>query len=82
MEGMPEHPLSQGGLCAVGQALPLGLYDSQRLTHPLRAGKPANWADVDQAIAKKLQETAAAAAGSQMTSTVTSPTLQAEKLRF
>ncbi|MCP4512493.1 MAG: [Fe-S]-binding protein, partial [Fuerstiella sp.] len=34
MEGMPEHPLSKGGLCAIGQALPLGLYDSHRLQHP------------------------------------------------
>ena len=34
MEGMPEHPLSKGGLCAIGQALPLGLYDRHRLQHP------------------------------------------------
>ena len=79
MEGLPEHPLSQGGLCAVGQALPLGLYDSQRLTQPLRAGKPANWADVDQAIAKKLHETAGSGGKIRfVTSTVISPTLQAE----
>ena len=38
MEGMPEHPLSRGGLCAIGQALPLGLYDSHRLAHPLADG--------------------------------------------
>ncbi len=47
---MPEHPLSRGGLCAVGQALPLGLYDSHRLAHPLQHGEPADWTDVDQAI--------------------------------
>lgn len=83
MEGMAEHPLSQGGLCAVGQALPLGLYDSHRLTQPLRAGKAANWVDVDQAIAKKLQETAASGGRVRfVTSTVTSPTLQAEILLF
>ncbi|MCB9873568.1 MAG: hypothetical protein H6821_05255 [Planctomycetaceae bacterium] len=35
MEGMPEHPLSQGSLYAIGQALPLSLYDSHRLTQPL-----------------------------------------------
>ena len=54
MEGMPEHPLSRGGLCAIGQALPLGLYDSHRLQHPLHAGKQAEWKDVDAAIKKQL----------------------------
>ena len=43
MEGMPEHPLSTGGLCAIGQALPLGLYDSLRFTGPLRGSEPTNW---------------------------------------
>src|SRR5690242_5763466 len=28
LEGDPNHPLSRGGLCAVGQASILGLYDS------------------------------------------------------
>ncbi|MGI9457239.1 MAG: hypothetical protein ACR2NU_11805, partial [Aeoliella sp.] len=27
MEGLPDHPLSKGGLCAVGQANSIGLYD-------------------------------------------------------
>ena len=50
MEGMPEHPLSSGGLCAVGQALPLGLYDSHRLTHPLADGKQTDWQSLDRAV--------------------------------
>jgi molybdopterin-containing oxidoreductase family iron-sulfur binding subunit len=31
LEGNPQHPISRRGLCAVGQASLLGLYDSQRL---------------------------------------------------
>jgi molybdopterin-containing oxidoreductase family iron-sulfur binding subunit len=54
LEGNPEHPLSRGGLCAAGQASLLGLYDRERLTHPLQKGEPANWEQVDQAIAQQL----------------------------
>ena len=78
MEGMPEHPLSQGGLCAVGQALPLGLYDSHRLGHPLRDGKPAEWDDVDAAISQALDSVEQEGGAVRfVTSTVTSPTLRA-----
>ncbi len=78
MEGLPEHPLSRGGLCAVGQALPIGLYDSHRLTGPLRAKQDADWATVDQEIIRALsqikeQKTAVRF----VTPTITSPTLQA-----
>ncbi|WP_197530902.1 4Fe-4S dicluster domain-containing protein [Bythopirellula polymerisocia] len=78
MEGLPEHPLSQGGLCAVGQALPIGLYDSQRLIGLLRAGKKAEWAQVDEEILQGLrqikdQEQQVVI----VTSTITSPTIQA-----
>ena len=83
MEGMPEHPLSRGGLCAVGQALPIGLYDNHRLTGPLRAGEPADWITVDREIAQALNQIK----GQQkqvrfVTSTITSPTLQASIDRF
>jgi molybdopterin-containing oxidoreductase family iron-sulfur binding subunit len=54
LEGNPEHPLSRGGLCAAGQASLLGLYDQQRLHHPLHVGQPAEWASVDQAIGLQL----------------------------
>ncbi len=78
MEGMPEHPLSRGGLCAVGQALPLGLYDSHRLTHPLHQGKQTTWSDLDGAIKVKLDELASSGGSIRfVTPTVTSPTLQA-----
>src|ERR687897_343191 len=36
IEGNPDHPLSGGATCAIGQASILGLYDSQRLAHPLK----------------------------------------------
>lgn len=78
MEGMPEHPLSRGGLCATGQALPLGLYDSQRLQHPLDHGDQADWDTVDGAIAQKLENIKASNGAVRfVTSTITSPTLQA-----
>ena len=47
LEGNPSHPLSLGGLCAAGQASILGLYDSQRLTHPLKNGERTTWTVVD-----------------------------------
>jgi molybdopterin-containing oxidoreductase family iron-sulfur binding subunit len=77
MEGNPEHPLSRGGLCAIGQALPLGLYDSQRLAYPLRDGQQATWDEVDGAITKQLAALGDDDAVVFVTSTVTSPTLQA-----
>jgi molybdopterin-containing oxidoreductase family iron-sulfur binding subunit len=60
LEGLPSHPLSQGGLCAVGQALPMGLYDRLRFKQPLERGRPATWAAVDQAIMNRLEEIRAA----------------------
>ncbi len=78
MEGMPEHPLSRGGLCAIGQAMPLGLYDSHRLKQPLADGKEASWEDVDEAIANQLSDIKEnGGAVRVVTSTVTSPTLKA-----
>src|SRR5271166_548953 len=54
LEGNPTHGLSRGGLCAAGQASLLGLYDQQRLAHPLQAREPAEWAEVDLALAAQL----------------------------
>jgi Fe-S-cluster-containing dehydrogenase component len=72
MEGMPAHPLSQGGLCGVGQAQPLELYDSMRLQGPLKGGplkgallknggsgnekQPAQWTEIDLDISNQLAE--------------------------
>ncbi len=56
LEGNPDHPVSRGGLCAVGQASLLELYDSKRLRVPLQAGKQSTWNDVDGAILRALDE--------------------------
>jgi len=56
LEGNPDHPLSRGGLCAVGQASVLGLYDSQRLRHPLKDGARTTWSETDTAITARLAE--------------------------
>jgi Fe-S-cluster-containing dehydrogenase component len=56
LEGNPNHPLSRGGLCATGQASILGLYDSQRLTHPLKNGVQSTWTSVDADIRTQLEE--------------------------
>ncbi|VAX40998.1 Molybdopterin oxidoreductase, iron-sulfur binding subunit [hydrothermal vent metagenome] len=78
MEGMPTHPLSQGGLSAVDQALPLGLYDSHRLKQPLANGKAAKWKEIDQKILGALSELKKKKGVVRfVTSTITSPTLQA-----
>ena len=78
MEGMPEHPLSQGGLSAVDQALPLGLYDSHRLKQPLANGKATRWTDVDPKIIAALKDMKSNKGVVRfVTSTITSPTLQA-----
>ncbi|MGE5056123.1 MAG: Fe-S-cluster-containing hydrogenase [Acidobacteriota bacterium] len=54
LEGNPEHPFSRGGLCATGQASILGLYDSQRLQHPLRQGNKISWDTADREVLAQL----------------------------
>ncbi len=56
LEGNPEHPVSRGGLCAVGQASILGLYDSQRVAQPIVGGKAASWAEADAFVQARLNE--------------------------
>ena len=78
MEGMPEHPISKGGLCAIGQALPLGLYDSHRLQHPLQKGEKTDWNTVDEAVIKSLKQVSSENRAIRLvTPTITSPTLKA-----
>ena len=78
IEGMPEHPLSRGGLNAVAQAMPIELYDSQRLKTPLAEGKASDWATVDKAILEKIKTLQKEGAVRFVTSTITSPTLQTQ----
>ena len=56
LEGNPDHPLSQGGLCALAHGQIFGLYDPDRLRQPLIAGQAATWDQVDQQVVAKLAE--------------------------
>lgn len=82
MEGMPKHPLSRGGLCAIGQALPLGLYDSQRLSNPLVDGKKAEWEEVDKSILARLEKANEDGTIGLVTPTISGPTMQASIDKF
>ncbi|HYM12920.1 MAG TPA: TAT-variant-translocated molybdopterin oxidoreductase [Bryobacterales bacterium] len=83
LEGNPGHPLSRGGLCAVGQASLLGLYDSQRLTGPLADGKKTSWEEVDRAVTARLDEIRRRGGEVRiLTGAITSPTLRAAIQEF
>ncbi|MFM8558968.1 MAG: molybdopterin-dependent oxidoreductase [bacterium] len=60
LEGNPNHPLGQGGLCARGQAGLQGLYDPDRVKTPLQkdgAGwKAISWDEALALVATKLGE--------------------------
>ncbi len=79
LEGNPQQPMSRGGLCAVGQASILGLYDSHRLREPLIGGKPAQWQEVDRRISEQLHELRSVRF---LSGTITSPTLRASIADF
>ena len=75
IEGNAQHPVSMGGLCAVGQATVLGLYDSHRLRQPKINGTPSNWAVVDEQIRAGLADNRDGVYV--LTGTITSPSTQA-----
>lgn len=83
LEGNPDHGLSQGGLCAIGQAEVLTLYDSHRLREPTLDGQPAEWRRVDTRIRQRIET-----AGKDgrdvvlLTGTIHSPTTRAAIERF
>ncbi len=54
VEGNPDHPVSKGGLCMVGHAMLLGLYDSKRLANPVLRGSESTWEKIDGEILKSL----------------------------
>ncbi|MBW2609501.1 MAG: molybdopterin-dependent oxidoreductase [Deltaproteobacteria bacterium] len=60
VEGMKEHPISEGALCPRGEALPEWVYSKGRLQHPMQKvdGKweRISWDDALDTIAEKLQE--------------------------
>ncbi len=71
IEGNPDHPLSRGGLCAVGQATVLELYDTQRLAGPMLHAAASDWAEIDRFVKEKL---ASAKRVRVLSSTLSSPT--------
>ena len=75
IEGNPEHPISRGGVCAVGQAAVLSLYDSYRLKQPYLDGKLTDWATVDRLIREKLGQISGQVYV--LTGTLTSPSTRA-----
>ena len=77
LEGNPLHPASRGGLCAIGQASVLGLYDAQRTKGPRKNGSEVPWAAVDTEIRGQLQNIARQRCAVRLlTGTITSPTLK------
>ena len=58
VEGNPEHPISQGGTCTLGQAALQGLYHPERRKSPLlKRGNRSDlisWDDTYEMLAKKL----------------------------
>ena len=83
LEGNPAHPLSRGGLCAVGQASILGLYDRRRLRGPRLGSRPASWDEVDRTVVAELDRVAAEGGAVRvLTATIPSPTMQRAIDRF
>jgi len=83
LEGNPDHPLSRGGLCALGQASLLGLYDSLRLEAPLDDGDTTDWAGADREICAALERVAARGGRLRLlTGSLTGPTERAAAQRF
>ncbi len=79
IEGNPKHPLSQGGLCARGQASVLNLYDPDRLRTPVLparkgASNEGKWADIDGALGTALSALKQSGSIRILTSESTSPT--------
>jgi molybdopterin-containing oxidoreductase family iron-sulfur binding subunit len=56
LEGHPGHPLSKGGLCAIGQADVRALYDAGRLQGPTLGGKFVTFAELDAHVLARLGE--------------------------
>jgi molybdopterin-containing oxidoreductase family iron-sulfur binding subunit len=83
LEGNPQHPLSRGGLCAVGQASVLELYDSRRYRAPLRKNQQASWEEIDRDVMAHLDAVRAQGGAVRLlTGTVTSPALNATIDKF
>jgi molybdopterin-containing oxidoreductase family iron-sulfur binding subunit len=54
IEGNPESPVFKGGVCAIGHAGLLGLYDNDRLRNPRKNGSDITWETADKEIVSAL----------------------------
>ena len=80
LEGNPDHAVSRGGLCAVGQASLLDLYDGQRRNGPALAGEAVSWPDLDRSVRERID--ASPGRVRLLTRTITSPSTRAWIDRF
>ena len=60
VEGNPDHPISQGGLCIRGQASLQGLYNPDRIQKPFRRStngtiEPVGWEEAKSQLADRLR---------------------------
>ncbi|MDP7034031.1 MAG: 4Fe-4S dicluster domain-containing protein [Planctomycetota bacterium] len=77
LEGNPGHPISGGGLCPIGQAMVLPLYDAQRLQTPIIQGEKSDWGKVDREIRDSLAKIKRSGGSVRfLTGSLTSPTEQ------
>jgi molybdopterin-containing oxidoreductase family iron-sulfur binding subunit len=82
LEGLPGHPVSDGRLCAAGQASILGLYDNHRIRRPLLEGRPVSWRELDERLVDALGATQGAVRIVTGTDAAASPTTRSMVARF
>ena len=82
LEGLPGHPISDGRLCAAGQASILGLYDNQRIRGPLLDGLPVSWSELDARLAEAIGASRGAVRIVTGTDAAASPTTRAMVAQF
>ncbi|AKQ64472.1 Molybdopterin oxidoreductase, iron-sulfur binding subunit [Myxococcus hansupus] len=63
VEGNDEHPVSRGGVCSVGQASVLSLYDASRARFPTRDAKRVSWTELDADVTQALSKASEAGQG-------------------
>ncbi|MDQ3073485.1 MAG: TAT-variant-translocated molybdopterin oxidoreductase, partial [Bacteroidota bacterium] len=71
IEGNTESPFNRGGVCAVGQATVLNVYDTGRLDSPRKGDSKASWEDIDKAVTSSLANPGGSIR--LLTGTITSP---------
>ncbi len=77
VEGNKIHPLSQGGLCAQGQASVIGLYDPHRLKGPVKVSQgqttDVSWTEADNQVKASLDKAKTGGQVAILSGVVTSP---------